>query len=150
MHKTKLKMMLVIVLMLSLTLMPDTAASAKTVRKSGYYYTIDQKTYTSMYGESLYIGNVKVSGNRITTYGNFSYGKKEWGGKKIKTQKRTFIISPKCSYWNDWGVPSGMSRMKKANLLRSVKDCSKMEDTGQCFIMKVKNGKVVKMMIGQA
>lgn len=149
MQKGKVKILILTVLILSVIATSNLAVSAKTVRKNGYYYTITQKTYTSEYGENLYTRKVKIIGNRIITYGNFSYGKKQWGGRKIKAQKRTFIISPKCTYWDDWGVPTGMSRMKKRKLLSCVKSLSKMSDTGQCFIMKVKHGKVVKMMVGQ-
>lgn len=149
MHKAKSRMILVIVLVLLLTLISDKAVSAKTVRKDGYYYTMAQKAVNGVYGSDLYIKKVKIKGNKITTYGNFTYGKNEWGGKKIKTQKRTFIVSGKCSYWDDWGVPDGKKRIKKKRFIKTLKSCSSFADTGECFIIQVKNGKVRKMMLGQ-
>lgn len=150
MKKMWKKVIVSIVLILAVTLISNEPVGAKTVRKGGYYYTVAKKAETSEYGDGLYIKKVEISGNKITTYGNFSYGKKEWGGKKIKCEKRTFIISAKCSYWDDWGVPSGKKRMKKKDFIKILKTNSKLLDSPTCFIIQVKNGTVQKMMLGQA
>lgn len=149
MKKMWKKIFMYVALILAGTLILNEPASAKTVKKGGYYYTVAQKTRGSEYGDGLYVKKVEISGNKITTYGNFSYGKNEWGGKKIKCEKRTFIISPKCSYWDDWGVPSGKSKIKKSAFFKMLKADSKLIDSPTCFIMQVKEGIVIKMMLGQ-
>lgn len=149
MRKVIFRIIILVLLMFSVVQFSNMSANAKTVRKDGYYYTVIQKKSTIIYGSDLYIKKVKIKGNRITTYGSYSYGKQEWGGKTISPKKRTFKISANCTFWDDWGVPTGMSRMNKKNLYQFLKRVSLLNDTGQCLIMKVKHGKVVKMMLGQ-
>ena len=114
--KKLLCLILSLVVTMSVVVINDDVVSAKRVKKSGYYSTAVQSNKTGYGG--AYIKRVKVKGNRVTTYGSFSFGKKTYGGKKIKKKKRTFVLSGNCKYYDGWGVPGGKRRVTKKEALK--------------------------------
>lgn len=127
----------------------SSAKQAETVKKSGNYYTIVQVNEPSYGG--AYIKKVKVKGNKITTYGSFFTGKEalDGRGKKMKIKKRTFKLSKKCKFIDGYNVPGGEKKISKKNALKKLKEKIYV-DSPTCCVFKVKKGKVVKIMFGQA
>ena len=148
--KRILSFILSMVLVISVFMVSESDVNAKTVKKSGYYYTVLQGK-KSKYGDNIYIKKFKIKGNKIITYGNFEYGKSEPTGKIIKFRKRTFVLSKKCKYMDGWGVPYGKKKISKKEAMRLLKVYYQPGDmSATCCIFKVKKGKVVKFMMGQA
>ena len=147
--KKALCLVLSITLVLSMVAVSSDKVSAKRVRKGGYYSAVLQQHKPSYGG--AYIKKVKVGGNKVTTYGNFTLGKKIWSGKKIKKMKRTFVLSASCKYIDGYGVPGGQRRITKAKAFKNLKQIKMFKnDSPTVCIFLVKGGKVVKLMFGQS
>lgn len=147
--KRTLSFILSIVLVISVFMVSERDVNAKTVKKSGYYYTVLRGKKSK--GYNIYIKKIEIKGNKIITYGTFEYGKSEPTGKTIKSRKRTFVLSKKCKYMEGWGIPGGKKKISKKEAMRLLKFYYQPgDDSATCCIFKVKNGKVVKFMMGQS
>ena len=122
---------------------------AKNAKKDGYYSTVIQSNKPTYDYE--YIKKVKVYKNKIITYGSFCYGNKIWSGKRIKEKKRKFKLSKKCKYIDGYGVPGGYHKISKKEAMSYFKgNLYYPYDSPIRCIIKVKKGKVVKLMFGQS
>ena len=148
--KKMIILVLSIVLVLSVFTISDNTVSAKTVKKKGVYTTATVKNSSSMMGYSRpLIKKIKVSGNKITTYGSFYYGKNNTAvAKKIKRKKRTFKIAKTCKYVLG-AAPARVQRVSKKSLISRVKRNIKSNIDCENLELTVKNGKVIKMRVLQ-
>ncbi len=133
---------------ISISILNINSVSGKTVKKSGYYTTVVQSNKPTYDDE--YIKKVKVRKNKIITYGSYRFGKIIWGEKRLKCQKRTFKLSKKCIYIDGYGVPGGKHRITKKEAMQKFKGNLYFPNgCPMCCIIRVKKGKVVKLMFGQ-
>ena len=141
-------------LILSIIAIYDNTVSAKTIKKKGYYHTAAVKNWNnSDYGGGPVLKKYKFKGNKITTYGSFAYSKKAKAyyknTKKLKKKKRTFKISPKCVYKSGAWTPGGEHSVTKKAFKSELKMYMDWNTPCADFEIVVKNGVVVKMLLGQ-
>lgn len=130
-------------------------ANAKTVKKNGYYKTALIKNYPK--SDLYFIENSPVlkkctlSKKKIITYGSYKYSKTISSTQTLmKKNKRTFQISSKCTYWNNAFNPSETAeKISRKAFFAHVKTSIKRNMPVEDIMFTVKNGKVVKMEIGQ-
>lgn len=148
---------LLMLVMLSSIMVMDENVEAKTVKKRGIYHTAAIKNYSKsdyyfMPKTSPVLKKIKITKNKITTYGSFQFRKSEkdyTNNKYIGKSKRTFKVSKKCTYWDGAWTPGGEYRVSKKVFYANLKSLVKRNIPVADFEMQVKNGKVVKMMMGQ-
>lgn len=142
-------------LMVCIMMFPKAELQAKTVKKDGCYYTWARMVGTDEYdlGLDLHLKEGVFWGKKVTTYGNFTCQKKlsvSGKGKKLKVKKRTFKVSKSCTYWDGFGVPDDKERLTRNQFIKRLQGAFGYEETATCFVIQVKKGKVVKMLLGQA
>lgn len=146
----------VCLLMVCVMMIPKAELQAKTVKKDGSYYTWARTSGVDEYnlGLDYHLKKAIFKGNKVTTYGNFVLQKKlsvsPDDGKKIKAKKRTFKIAKSCTYWDGFGVPDDLTKLTKKQFIKRLQGSLGYEETATCFVVQVKHGKVVKMLLGQA
>lgn len=142
-------------LMVCAVMLTKAESQAKTVRKNGSYYTWARTVGTDKYdlGLNLHLKKAVFKRKKVITYGNFNLQKRlsvTGNGKKLKAKKRTFKMSKKCTYWDGFGVPDDKEKLTKTQFIKRLQAGFEYEETATCFVIQVKHGKVVKMLIGQA
>ena len=136
-------------------IMNTQTANAKTVKKNGYYKTALIKNYpkSDLYfmGNSPVLKKCKLSKRKIITYGSYKYSKTISSTQTlIKKNKRTFQISSKCTYWDNAFSPSeSAEKISRKEFFAYVKASMKRNMPAEDIMFTVKNGKIVKMEIGQ-
>ena len=140
---------LTLFILLFIASVTSTNVMAKTVKTKGWYSTY---TCKKQYGSDIAIAKkIVFKGEKVTFYGSFNYSKTESSSvKRLKVQKRTFYLSPKCKYYYSYWDGSGTFKYKKLsksqfkNLILPLYDmpCSVLD-------CKVKNGKITAMYYGQ-
>lgn len=136
---------IVLVLLVSFVVVGSSTVEAKVVKKTGIYGTLLTKR-KNPYDDNAYIKKVKLKKNKIITYGCFYFGKHIWSNKYLKVKKRTFKLSKKCKFLKNYVYPGKEDRTTKKDQYSIIKKF--MKKGGGFIYIKVKKGKVVKIMTG--
>ena len=132
------------------TLSITNTVNAKTIKKSGKYYT-ELKTKGEKVKYDTFARKIKFNKRKFTVTGKLIFGSK----KVLKKAKRTFVISKKCKFYKGtYIVDKGKFNIKKTSKKKLFKKASKLTkgivaDCGQTLYWKVKNGKVIKLIYAQ-
>ena len=124
-----------------------TNAQAKVVKKAGWYEAAAIKKDHSKYAYGVELKKFKLKGNKLITYGGFYYSNKSVWLKKLKQKKRVFRFASNCIYYSfNWKIKRYTTRKK---LFKKIKSRMNARTTSEGLSLKVRNGKVVEVSLGQ-
>ena len=124
-----------------------TNAQAKVVKKAGWYEAAAIKKDHYNYARGLELKKFKLKGNKLVTYGGFYYSNKSVSLKQLKQKKRVFKFASNCVYYSfNWKYKRYTTRKK---LFKKIKRGMNAKTTSMGVSLRVKNGKVVEVSLGQ-